>query len=64
MSRGTSNKVRAGRLRELALFNKSIHLAEAMGAVEPRFVEESRKTAEADSPANHPPAAAGITSSR
>ncbi len=37
------NKVRAGRLQELALFNKSIHLAEAMAAVEPGFVEESRK---------------------
>ncbi len=37
------NKVRAGRLQELTLFNKAIHLAEAMAAVEPGFVEESRK---------------------
>ena len=40
------NKVRAGRLQELSLFNKSRHLAEAMAAVEPGFVEESRKQAE------------------
>jgi 2,4-dienoyl-CoA reductase-like NADH-dependent reductase (Old Yellow Enzyme family) len=39
------NKVRERRFRELALFNKSIHLAEAMAAVEPGFVEESRKNA-------------------
>jgi 2,4-dienoyl-CoA reductase-like NADH-dependent reductase (Old Yellow Enzyme family) len=38
------DKVRTGRLRELALFNKSVHLAEAMAAVEPGFVEESRKS--------------------
>lgn len=38
------DKVRTGRLRELALFKKSIHLAEAMEALEPGgFVEESRK---------------------
>lgn len=43
------NKVRAGRLGELALFNKSVHLAEAMAAVEPGgFVEESRKSAAPD----------------
>ncbi len=41
------NKVRAGRLQELALFNKSVHLAEAMAAVEPGFVEESRKISQA-----------------
>ena len=38
------NKVRAGRYGELALFNKVTHLAEAMAAVEPGFVEESRKS--------------------
>jgi len=37
------NKVREGRYNELALFNKQLHLAEAMAAVEPGFVEESRK---------------------
>jgi len=37
------NKVRAGRYGELALFNKTTHLMEAMAAVEPGFVEESRK---------------------
>jgi 2,4-dienoyl-CoA reductase-like NADH-dependent reductase (Old Yellow Enzyme family) len=42
------NKVRAGRYRELALFNKTTHLMEAMAAVEPGFVEESRKNAAAD----------------
>jgi 2,4-dienoyl-CoA reductase-like NADH-dependent reductase (Old Yellow Enzyme family) len=42
------NKVREGRLRELALFNKAVHLMEAMAAVEPGFVEESRKNAAAD----------------
>ncbi len=42
------NKVRAGRFRELVLFNKSVHLAEAMAAVEPGFVEESRNSAAAD----------------
>jgi hypothetical protein len=35
------NKVRAGRYGELALFNKTVHLAEAMAALEPGFVEES-----------------------
>ncbi len=37
------NKVRARRFDALALFNKRVHLAEAMAAVEPGFVEESRK---------------------
>ena len=37
-------KVRAGRFAELALFNKSVHLAEAVAALEPGFVEESRKS--------------------
>jgi len=32
------NKVRARRFRDLALFNKTVHLAEAMAAVEPGFV--------------------------
>ncbi|HUN27336.1 MAG TPA: hypothetical protein VMU67_13605 [Steroidobacteraceae bacterium] len=40
-------KVREGRFAELALFNKAVHLAEAMAAVEPGFVEESRKSAAA-----------------
>jgi hypothetical protein len=40
------NKVRACRFQDLALFNKRIHLAEAMSAIEPGgFVEESRKGA-------------------
>jgi 2,4-dienoyl-CoA reductase-like NADH-dependent reductase (Old Yellow Enzyme family) len=38
------NKVRARRFDELALFNKRVHLAEAMAAVEPGFVEESRNS--------------------
>ncbi len=42
------NKVRAGRYRELSLFNKSTHLMEAMAAIEPGFVEESRKNQAAD----------------
>ncbi|MEN9705981.1 MAG: hypothetical protein RLZZ393_1860 [Pseudomonadota bacterium] len=45
------SKVRAGRIDELALFNKRVHLAEVMAAVEgadPGFVEESRKDAAAD----------------
>jgi 2,4-dienoyl-CoA reductase-like NADH-dependent reductase (Old Yellow Enzyme family) len=42
------NKVRAGRTRELVLFNKAVHLVEAMAAVEPGFVEESRKSSAAD----------------
>lgn len=42
------NKVRAGRHRELTLFNKTLHLAEAMEALEPGFVEESRKNAAAE----------------
>jgi 2,4-dienoyl-CoA reductase-like NADH-dependent reductase (Old Yellow Enzyme family) len=41
-------KVRAGRYRELVLFNKTAHLMEAMAAVEPGFVEESRKNETAD----------------
>ncbi len=41
-------KVRAGRYRELVLFNKSVHLMEAMAAVEPGFVEESRNNEAAD----------------
>ena len=41
-------KVRAGRLRELVLFNKTIHLMEAMAALEPGFVEDSRKSEAAD----------------
>jgi 2,4-dienoyl-CoA reductase-like NADH-dependent reductase (Old Yellow Enzyme family) len=42
------NKIRDRRFHELALFNKSVHLAEAMVAVEPGFVEESRKSATAE----------------
>jgi 2,4-dienoyl-CoA reductase-like NADH-dependent reductase (Old Yellow Enzyme family) len=42
------NKVREGRYREFALFNKMTHLMEAMAAVEPGFVEESRKNEAAD----------------
>ncbi len=45
------NKVRDGHFREVALFNKRVHLAEAMEAMEqsgPQFVEESRKNAAAD----------------
>ena len=42
------NKVRARRFSDLALFNKTTHLAEAMAAVEPGFVEEGRKNAAAD----------------
>jgi 2,4-dienoyl-CoA reductase-like NADH-dependent reductase (Old Yellow Enzyme family) len=42
------NKVRDGRLHEVALFNKAKHLAEAMAQIEPGFVEESRKNATAD----------------
>jgi 2,4-dienoyl-CoA reductase-like NADH-dependent reductase (Old Yellow Enzyme family) len=41
-------KVREGRYRELALFNKTTHLMEAMAAVEPGFVEESRNNQAAD----------------
>ncbi|MEJ0004870.1 MAG: hypothetical protein WDM77_00350 [Steroidobacteraceae bacterium] len=41
-------KVRESRYRELVLFNKTIHLMEAMAAVEPGFVEESRKSAAAE----------------
>jgi 2,4-dienoyl-CoA reductase-like NADH-dependent reductase (Old Yellow Enzyme family) len=40
------NKVRAGRFSELALFNKQVHLADVMDAIEPGFVEESRKVAD------------------
>lgn len=42
------NMVRAGRYRELTLFNKATHLMEAMAAVEPGFVEEARKNVAAD----------------
>jgi 2,4-dienoyl-CoA reductase-like NADH-dependent reductase (Old Yellow Enzyme family) len=42
------NKVRNRRFGELALFNKTVHLAEAMAAVEPGFVDESRKQAAAE----------------
>ncbi len=42
------NKVREGGYRELQLFNKMTHLVEAMAALEPGFVEESRKNAAAD----------------
>jgi 2,4-dienoyl-CoA reductase-like NADH-dependent reductase (Old Yellow Enzyme family) len=41
-------KVRDGRYRDLELFNKTTHLMEAMAAVEPGFVEESRKSEAAD----------------
>jgi 2,4-dienoyl-CoA reductase-like NADH-dependent reductase (Old Yellow Enzyme family) len=42
------NKVRAGRFEDLVLFNKRIHLMEAMAALEPGFVEESHKNTAAD----------------
>ncbi|MGH8261129.1 MAG: 12-oxophytodienoate reductase, partial [Steroidobacteraceae bacterium] len=42
------SKVRAGRFEDLELFNKTRHLAEAMQAIEPGFVEESRKIVEAE----------------
>jgi 2,4-dienoyl-CoA reductase-like NADH-dependent reductase (Old Yellow Enzyme family) len=42
------NKVRAGRFEDLALFNKRIHLMEAMAALEPGFVEEGRKNTAVD----------------
>ena len=42
------SKVREGRYRDLELFNKTTHLMEAMAAVEPGFVEESRKNEAAD----------------
>ena len=42
------NKVRTGRFDDLVLFNKHTHLMEAMAAVEPGFVEESRKNTTAD----------------
>jgi 2,4-dienoyl-CoA reductase-like NADH-dependent reductase (Old Yellow Enzyme family) len=42
-------KVRTGRFSELALFNKTTHLMEAMAELEPGgFVEESRKSAVSD----------------
>jgi 2,4-dienoyl-CoA reductase-like NADH-dependent reductase (Old Yellow Enzyme family) len=44
-------KVRAQRFAEIALFNKRVHLAEMMAAIEegePGFVEESRKAVAAD----------------
>lgn len=45
------NKVRSGRLEELALFNKHVHLAALAAAIEedePGFVEEARKNAAVD----------------
>jgi len=43
------NKVRARRFQDLGLFNKRVHLAAAMSAIEPGgFVEEARKGATAD----------------
>ncbi len=42
------NKVRAGRFEDLVLFNKRIHLMEAVAALEPGFVEEGRKNTAAD----------------
>jgi hypothetical protein len=42
------NKVRERRFRELALFNSRIHRAGAKAAVEPGFIDESRKSAAAD----------------
>jgi len=42
------NKVRAGRFQDLVLFNKRVHLMEAMAALEPGFVEESHKNTAAD----------------
>jgi 2,4-dienoyl-CoA reductase-like NADH-dependent reductase (Old Yellow Enzyme family) len=42
------SKIRDGRYRDLELFNKTTHLMEAMAAVEPGFVEESRKNEAAD----------------
>jgi 2,4-dienoyl-CoA reductase-like NADH-dependent reductase (Old Yellow Enzyme family) len=42
------NKVRRRRFHDLALFNKQVHLAEAMEAVEPGFVEEGRNNAAPD----------------
>lgn len=42
------NKVRERRMSGLALFDKRIHLADAMAALEPGFVEESGKNAVAD----------------
>ena len=42
------NKVRGGRWQELSLFNKQIHLLEAMEQLEPGFVEESRKNVTTD----------------
>jgi 2,4-dienoyl-CoA reductase-like NADH-dependent reductase (Old Yellow Enzyme family) len=41
-------KVRERRFGELALFNKHTHLVAAMAALEPGFVEESRKNAASD----------------
>jgi hypothetical protein len=42
------NKVRTGRFDDLVLFNKHTHLMEALAAVEPGFVEESRKNTAED----------------
>ncbi len=41
-------KVRAGRFADIALFNKTVHLAEAMAAIEPGLVEEGRKVVAAE----------------
>jgi len=41
-------KVRAGRFGDIALFNKTVHLAEAMAAIEPGLVEEGRKIVAAE----------------
>jgi len=40
--------VRAGRFQDLALFNKRVHLMEAMAALEPGFVEESHRNTAAE----------------
>jgi len=45
---GAWGKVRARRFKDLALFSKTVHLAEAMAAIEPGFVEEGRKNDTAD----------------
>jgi len=41
-------KVLAGRFADIALFNKTVHLAEAMAAIEPGLVEEGRKVVAAE----------------
>jgi 2,4-dienoyl-CoA reductase-like NADH-dependent reductase (Old Yellow Enzyme family) len=42
------NKVRERRFSDMALFNKTVHLAAAMAALEPGFVEEGRKNEAVD----------------